>query len=66
MDLINVYTVAYSVFSQSEKGNSSLDEVFDDRPDWEAAQPTSWATAGGQFISTFSALLLAGLAYFAR
>lgn len=66
MDLMNVYMAAYGVFSQTEKGNCSLDEVFDDRPDWEAAQPASWAISGGHFISTFSALLLAGLAYFAR
>jgi hypothetical protein len=66
MLLINVYMAAYSVFSQTEKGNCSLDEVFDDRPDWEATQPAAWATAGGYFISTFSAFLLAGLAYLAR
>jgi hypothetical protein len=66
MHLISVYMTAYSVFSQTENGNCRLDEAFDGRPDWEATQPAVWATAGGYIISTFSAFLLAGLAYLAR
>ncbi len=66
MELMNFYISAYGVFSKPANGNCRLDEVFDDRPDWEAAQPVARGTAGAHFISNFAAFLWTGLVYFAR
>ena len=63
MDLMNFYMAAYSVFSQTEKGNCSLDEVFDERPDWQPPQQTSKALDGRHLIILCSVLLMVELTY---
>lgn len=63
-EFIDAYSSAYCILLPRSNGTHVLDEVFDERLDWQPTGKSPSMLNGSKFIALCSLLLVGGLGYF--